>query len=64
MQIEPGMTFAEWTVEAEADARRVLDRTTGDVTWLLGSSDDMRQVFNEGYSPADYVQSQLARIVE
>jgi hypothetical protein len=51
--------FANWMLAVEGEARHALDRTEGDVTWLLGSPEDMRECFDDGMSPAEYVRAQI-----
>lgn len=57
-----GQEFSGWMVVAEAEARRVLNCPAGDMTWLLGGPEDMRESFEEGMSPTEYVQTQVENV--
>ncbi|KVT55522.1 hypothetical protein WK54_16975 [Burkholderia ubonensis] len=52
-------TFAKWTSSVENEARRALGRAESDVSWLLGSPEDMRECFDDGMSPEEYVKAQI-----
>lgn len=43
----------------ENEARRALGRAESDVSWLLGSPEDMRECFDDGMSPEEYVKAQI-----
>lgn len=53
--------FAKWTVAAENEARRVLDRPEGDVSWILGAPEDIRECFDDGMTAAEYVVAQITQ---
>ncbi|KWC18633.1 hypothetical protein WL48_03190 [Burkholderia ubonensis] len=52
-------TFAKWTSSVENEASRALERAESDVSWLLGSPEDMRECFDDGMSPEEYVKAQI-----
>ena len=54
--------FKAWLTAVETEARRVLNRPTEDVTWLIGGPEDMRRSFISDESPAEYVQAQIDSI--
>ncbi|KVT98632.1 hypothetical protein [Burkholderia ubonensis] len=51
--------FVKWTASVEDAARRVLGRADRDVSWLLGAPEDMRECFDGGMSPEEYVKAQI-----
>jgi hypothetical protein len=58
----PEDAFDGWASEVEVEARRVLDRPTGDIAWLIGGPEDMRGSFEDAMSPGEYVQAQVENI--
>ncbi|KVV07419.1 hypothetical protein [Burkholderia ubonensis] len=57
-----GLAFAEWMASVHDEAKRILNRPAGDVTWLIGGPEDMRESFSDGMSPAEYVQAEVEDI--
>ena len=52
--------FYGWIEEVKAEAQRSLGH--GNSEWLIGDWRDMKPSFDEGMSPAEYVQSQVEHI--
>ncbi|MCA8002752.1 hypothetical protein [Burkholderia metallica] len=51
--------FTKWAESVETEARRTLGRPDGDVGWLLGAPEDMRECFEDGMNPVEYVKAQI-----
>ncbi|HEP6430618.1 TPA: hypothetical protein VDB83_004941 [Burkholderia cenocepacia] len=56
---ETSSAFLKWIASVEGEARRVLGHAERDVSWLLGAPEDMRECFDGGMSPEEYVKAQI-----